>query len=285
MIAQAAVTSPREVEPAKSAGPAPAVRTTEKRETEDPAVVIAVGNASTSPFESYRANSLASGVGRAAEEFAQDWSPASTATRVAQVSPAPAPPAPQPVAAAPDEARSGARPGLGHAPGPSGPSPAELASLPARPGQRTASMDPASANFNQPARPSAPPPAPPALPSPIAIEAPPSAAGEVVKAATAKPPDAEGPPNRQVSTVQVELAGAAAQSAQPASQLEPKKKSAASEHDVSRGEHAKAVEKVQANARHVGAIKDMMEYTRYEQDRWKGLAKSVARPAADGKKG
>ncbi len=284
MIAQAAATTPREVEPARSPDSAPAVRTPEKRETEDPAVVIAITGLSN-PFESYRGNSGSFAVGRATEEAAQELSPASAVARLAQEPHVPVAPAAPPFAASSVEPGSGVRAAIGGAPDPSGPSPADLANLPARAGQRTASMNPDSAQFTQPARASAPPPAPPARPSPIAIDTAtaPSAATEVVKAATAKPPDAEGPPNKQVSTVQVEFAGAAAQSAQPTSpQLEPRKKSTEPELAVARGEKVKAVETFQANALHVGAIKDLMEYTRNdEQDRRQGLTGRVSGPPAE----
>lgn len=241
-----AATSPRELEVV----PRPPL----KREAEDPAVVIAVGSSAPPVVEAYRAASVSAAGGSATEAAAQ----VSASARVA---------------AAP--VRSDGPGGLGGAADPT--SSVALSSLPARAGQRTVSMDPASPNFDQPARPPAPPPAPPAQPSPIGVEATvPAESIAAAKTAVARPADAEGPPNRQVSTVQVELSGAvSAQASQGAPEPAPAKRAQKASAEVAAPGQAEPVERVQANARRVGEIKEMMEYMRYEQDR----AKAAAAPA------
>jgi len=283
MISQSAAIGSHEVESTKLPDAASTgSRASVKREADDPAVVIAVGGAAAAAFEGYRVSASAAGASKAPKEPDQAGAIASESTRGVQAPPAPAPAASKPVVAAVDESRLGAHATLGGAPAPT--STTGLSSVPARAGQRTASMDPASPAFEKLARAPAPPPAPSALPSPIGVEAPQSAKDvrEVVKEAVARPPDAEGPPNRQVSSVQVELAGAAAvQSAQPAAQpVAPAKKAQKPVEDVSGAEQSKPVEQAQANARRVGEIKEMMEYMRYEQDRSKVEPAAPQRSAA-----
>jgi hypothetical protein len=255
MISQTADPSagPREVESAKSSADR-AARARPQREADDPAVVISMGAAPAPSFDGYRA---APGfAGSAAEESAAGIPPARVAS------------APQ----------RGERTGLERAPNPS--SAGAALALSTRAGQRPATADPASPSAGDLARPPAQPAAPMVQPSNTAAEAAPAEPLLAAKAAAARTADAEGPPNRQVSSVQVELSGAAAAQASlgAAGPTPPAKRAQKASQEAPAASQPGPVERVQANARRVGEIKEMMEYMRYEQDRGSG-ATEPASPA------
>jgi nicotinate-nucleotide--dimethylbenzimidazole phosphoribosyltransferase len=243
MIGQTAnpAASPREVESVKSSADR-AARARPQREADDPAVVISMGAASAPSLEGSRAAPGADG--SAAESSSTGGAPARGAGAPLR----------------------GERSGFTRAPDPSSAGAPLAPSTRAR--QRPAMADPESPSTGGVARPPAQAAAAMLQLPNIAAEAAPAEPLLAAKAA-ARPADAEGPPNRQVSSVQVELSGAAAAqtSLGAAGPTPPAKRAQRASQETPAASQLGPVERVQANARRVGEIKEMMEYMRYEQDR------------------
>lgn len=245
MIGQTAdpAASPREVESVKSSADR-AARARPQREADDPAVVISIGAASAPSFEGYRA-APASTNGSATEPSATG----STPTRGASAP------------------LRGERTGLARASNLSSAGAPLAPSI--RAGQRPATAEPALPSAGELVRPPVQAAATMVQPSTIAAEGAPAEPILAAKAAAARPADAEGPPNRQVSSVQVELSGAAAAQTflGAAGPTPPAKRAQKAPQETPAASQPGPVERVQANARRVGEIEELMEYMRYEQDR------------------